>query len=123
MGEVDKLIDMQKRLMDHIPHGHVIKPEHQGTVIAAMGLIEEALEYLNSIGFKSWRPVPLPREEQLEELTDQLFFFLEEVVFSGFSWKEVEEEYARKWNVNMERYRKAKEGDFSWDERGKKEGL
>ena len=118
-----ELLSMQRDLMAKIPHGHKIKDEHQALVVAGFGLIEEVLEYLNSIGFKSWRPNPLPRENQLEELTDQLFFFLEEVILSGFTWGEVTEQYKKKHAENLERYERAKQGDFGWDLRGKKEGL
>lgn len=117
------LLDKQRVLMDHIPHGHVIEQDKQASVVAGYGIIEETLEYLNSIGFKSWRPNPLPQELQLEEITDILFFYLELVLFSAFSWEDIEAEYHRKWEVNMERYRKAKKGDYSWDDRGKEEGL
>lgn len=120
---MERIIEKQKELMSHIPHGHIIKSGHQALVVAACGVIEEVMEYLNSIGFKSWRPNPLPKGEQLEELTDIVFFVAELIILSGFSWAEVEEEYVRKWKVNLERYRRAKEGDFRWDLRGKKEGL
>lgn len=118
-----ELLDKQKELMAHVPHGHTIKDDHQATVVAACGIIEEVMEYLNAIGFKSWRPNPLSREEQLEELTDIHFFVAELDILSGFTWEQIKQEYDRKWEINMERYRKAKEGDFSWDKRGEKEGL
>jgi len=114
---MDDLIEKQKQLMDHIPHKHLVKPDHQGSVVSALGIIEETMEYLNSIGFKSWRPNPLPRQNQLEKLTDILFFYLELVIMSEFSWPEVVQEYHRKWEVNMDRYKRAREGDFSWDKR------
>jgi len=114
-----ELLDKQKELMSHIPHGHIIKDGHQATVVAACGLIEEVMEYLNAIGFKSWRPNPLSREAQLEELTDIHFFLAELDILSGFTWEQITQEYDRKWEVNMERYRKAKEDDYSWDKRDK----
>ena len=120
---MEKLIEKQKELMANIPHGHIIKDEHQAQVISALGIIEETMEYLNAIGFKTWRPNPLPRSEQLEEACDILFFYLELLITGGFSWAEIEAEYARKWKENMERYRRAKEGDYDWDKRGNKEGL
>lgn len=120
---MEYLLDKQKLLMAHIPHGHMIQQDKQGSVVAGYGIIEETLEYLNSIGFKTWRPNPLPEEKQLEEIADVLFFYLELIILSGFPWEKIEAEYHRKWEVNMERYRKAKEGDFSWDDRGQKEGL
>lgn len=117
------LLEKQKLLMSHIPHGHVIKEEHQPRVVAGMGIIEEVLEYLNAIGFKSWRPDPLTLDDQLEELTDILFFYLELVLLSGFSWGHVVRRYDRKWEENMERYRRAKEGDYGWDKRAEKKSL
>ncbi len=123
ISSMNELLEKQRALMAHIPHGHVIKDQHMGQVVAAIGIIEETLEYLNSIGFKSWRPNPLSEAEQLEEITDILFFYLEAVIFSGFSWEQVVDEYHRKWEVNMQRYRYSKKGDFSWDKRGEKEGL
>lgn len=120
---VDEMICMQKVLMDHVPHGHVIKPDHQGIVVAACGLIEEVMEYLNSIGFKSWRPNPLPKESQLEELTDIIFFVLELIILSGFTWEEIRKEYGRKWAVNMKRYEDASKDVWGWDDRAHKEGL
>lgn len=117
------LIEKQRYLMSKIPHGHVVKPEHQARVMAGLGLIEETLEYLNAIGFKTWRPNPLPREDQLEELTDILFFYLEQVILSGFSWEEVEQEYHRKHAINLQRYEDAKEGNYEWDKRKEKKSL
>jgi len=118
---IEHLLEMQKQLMEVIPHEHKIKDEHQGTIVAAVGLVEEVMEYLNAIGFKSWRPNPLSREAQLEELTDIWFFVLELVILSGFSWEEIKQEYYRKHTENLERYRRAKEGDYGWDNRGKGE--
>lgn len=116
--DIGKLAKMQRELMDVVPHEHKVKDEHQGAVVAAFGIIEETLEYLNSIGFKSWRPIPLSREAQLEEFTDVLFFYLELGILGGFSPAEVEEQYIRKWGENMQRYEKGKKGDYSWNHRG-----
>jgi len=72
-------------------------PEELGRqLISAFGVIEETIEYLNTIGKK-------PRKEKLEEITDILFFYLELVLLGGFSWAEIEEEYIRKHAVNLER--------------------
>jgi len=79
-------------------------------LVSAYGIIEEAIEYMNSLKTGT-------RAEQLEELTDGLFFYLEQVLLSGFTWEEVEAEYKRKWEVNMDRYRRAKAGDYDWDKR------
>ena len=178
-GGISELLDMQKHLMDEVPH------ELKGTaalrMIAGVKVMEILFKYLNSTGHKPWRPEPLPEEmqqeyleelktqafmmgsihenkvfdhvsfaddtkhffrqlvsaygvieetleylgsltggtkaEQLEELTDILFFYLEQVLLSEFTLEEVEVEYKRKWEVNMDRYRRAKMGDYSWDKR------
>jgi len=120
---IAKLFDMQKDLMEKVPHHHRIRDEHQATVVASLGIIEEVMEYLNTIGVKSWRPNPLPQEEQLEEITDILFFFLELILLSGFKWDQITEQYKKKHAINLERYRKAIQGNFDWDLRGVKKGL
>lgn len=79
-------------------------------LISSYGIIEETLEYLDSL-------VGHTRAERLEELTDILFFYLEQVILSEFDWAEVEEEYVRKHAVNLKRYEDAKKGDYSWDKR------
>jgi len=115
---MEHLITKQKQLMVKVPHGHTIKSEQQGLVVAACGVIEETMEFLNAIGFKSWRPNPLPAEAQLEELTDIMFFYLELIILSGFSWDQVRAEYDRKHAINLERYERAKKGEYEWDKRG-----
>lgn len=82
----------------------------QRRMISAFGIIEESAEYLDSVASKN-------EGDQLEELSDMLFFWMEQLIMSGFTWEQIEKEYARKWAVNMERYRKGKENDFSWDKR------
>lgn len=82
-------------------------------MVSALGVIEEMIEYLNSLADGS------SRQRRLEELVDVFFFYLEQVILGEFSWDEVEKEYVRKWDVNMERYRRAKEGDYEWNHRGK----
>lgn len=119
---MEELIEMQRQLMFRVPHGHVISEEHQSRVVAAVGVIEETIEYLGAIGFKSWRPIPLPADLQLEELADILHFFLELIILSGFSWAEVVAGYHKKHAVNLQRYESANKGEYSWDDRGKKEG-
>ncbi len=79
-------------------------------LISAFGVIEETLEYLNC-------PRDKDEAHRLEEVTDILFFYLETVILSEFTAEQVVEEYIRKHAVNLERYRKAKEGDYSWDRR------
>ena len=83
-------------------------------LVSVFGIIEESIEYLNTIGKKT-------RQESLEEITDILFFYLELVLLGGFSLEEIEDQYVRKHAVNLERYRRAKEGDYGWDDRGKGE--
>ncbi len=80
-------------------------------LISALGVIEESLEYLNAVDAGT-------REEQLEEVTDILFFYLECMILGGFSWAEIEEEYVRKHAVNLKRYEDAAKGDHRWDKRG-----
>ena len=118
---INKLLEMQKQLMEQVPHS--ISVDTARRMVAGLGVIEETLEYLNSTGHKPWRPNPQPKEEQLEEITDILFFYLELVIMSGFSWQEIEQEYVRKWGINLKRYEDAKRGNYEWDDRGKKEGL
>jgi len=117
------LVAMQRYLMTKVPHRHEVQPDIQSRVVSGLGLIEETLEYLNAIGFKSWRPEPLSPSQQLEELVDILFFYLEMVILSGFTVDEVFDAYNKKWEVNLDRYEKASRGDYSWDKRGGKEGL
>ena len=119
MPEMDELFEMQKLIMEVVPGGDI--PEamaHQ--VTCGLGVIEETLEYLNSIGRKPWRPNPLPPEKQLEELTDILHFYLELIIRSPFDWEQVVEAYPKKHEENLERYRRGKEGDYSWDDKGEK---
>lgn len=101
-------------------HNRGFKPSLEGKeyedwtrkLISGFGIIEETLEYLESLEKAT-------KGNQLEEITDVLFFYLELVILGGFSWAEIEEEYIRKWDVNMERYRRAKEGNYSWNHRDK----
>lgn len=116
-----ELLEMQQDLMSKIPHGHMIPPELIPRVVAGLGIIEETLEYLNTLGVKSWRPYPLPKPKQIEELVDGLFFHLEMMIFSEFTIEEIVAEYKRKHAVNLDRYKRAKCGDWSWDDRGKGE--
>jgi len=118
---MEKLLAMQADLMEKVPHG--ISELTARRMVAGLGLIEEVIEYLNSTGHKPWRPVPLSEEDQLEEITDVLFFYLELVLLSEFPWHRIVERYISKHAENLERYRRAKEGDYGWDKRGEKEGL
>ena len=80
-------------------------------LISGYGIIEETLEYVNSLSDGSGRA------HQLEEFTDILFFYLEQMILGGFSWAEIEEEYVRKHAVNLKRYEDSAKGDWSWDKR------
>ena len=118
---MEELLQKQKILMDAIPS---VPTTEEGIkrMVSSLGIIEEVLEYLGALGsegFKKWRGGPLPREKQLEELGDILFYYLELITLSGFTWEEIVQEYHRKWKVNMKRYELASKGDFSWDKRGK----
>ena len=115
---VDELLSMQKQLMDKVPHELPSTVIHQ--MATGLGIIEETLEYLNAIGRKPWRPDPLPREAQLEEITDILFFYLELIIQSGFFWDEIVAEYKRKHAINLKRYEDGAKGDYSWDDRAMK---
>ena len=112
---------MQRALMEKVPHD--VRPDVERIRTSVFGIIEEALEYLNSLGHKPWRPNPQPRNEQLEEFTDMFFFILELKIQSGFTWDEILTEYERKHAVNLKRYADAKEGDFTWDKRSEKRAL
>lgn len=83
-------------------------------LVSVLGVIEEATEYLNSLLDGS------SRAHRLEEITDVIFFFMELMLLDAFTWSEIEEEYHRKWKVNMKRYEDGAKGDFAWDKR--KEG-
>lgn len=123
MHSFEELLSAQDELAKLVPHGHKITDNCLPSVVAGIGVVEETLEYLNAIGFKTWRPNPLPRGEQLEELVDILHFFLELINFSGFSWEEVEREYWRKNAINRKRWADAKVNDYQWDKRSEKENL
>jgi len=121
MEPMKLLLGMQQLLMNIAPKG--LTPEASARVTAGLGLIEETLEYLSSTGWKPWRPNPLSREAQLEELTDILFYYMELILLSGIDWYEIMEEYKRKHQENLQRYEKAKVGDYSWDHRSERKEL
>ena len=118
---MDRLLEMQKIIMEKVPHD--LSPEKTRLITAGMGVIEETLEFLNSVGRKPWRPDPLPQEKQIEELADILHFYLELILLSGFSWERIVEEYPRKHAINLKRYLDGDKGDFSWDDRAEKREL
>ena len=122
MDSIQELFELQKEIMERVPGGDT--PEvmaHQ--ITCGLGVIEETLEYLNSIGRKPWRPNPLPPEKQKEELVDMLHFYLELIIRSPFDWEDIVIEYKRKHAINLKRYEKGKAGDYSWDKRGEKREL
>jgi len=121
MNDMDKLLEMQKVLMKHVPYRISDKTVTQMTT--GLGIIEETLEYLNAIGRKPWRPRPLHRGHQLEEVTDILFYYLELILLSGFTWDDIVIEYNRKHAINLKRYEDGAKGDFSWDDRATKKEL
>ena len=122
MDDIETLLEMQAEIMAHVPGGDT--PERMAhQITCGLGIIEETMEYLNSIGRKPWRPQPLPRGAQLGELVDILHFFLELIIRSGFSWAETMEAYKAKHQENLQRYEKAKAGDYSWDKREEKREL
>lgn len=186
--DVDKLLGMQRNLMEQVPHD--VRPDVLPRMVMAIATIDKLLLYLTSLGHKPWRPNPLSEEEQrkrldnllacvetynwsndvtmpvcdaafsqapdqeltrrklvstlgiieeaieyfqadisstktraekLEELTDELFFYLEQVALGGFTPEEIESEYIRKHAVNMKRYEDGKRGEWGWDQRQKGE--
>jgi len=121
VGRIEHLLNMQSELMVKAPGE--LTPVATDRAIAGLGLIEEVLEYLNSTGWKPWRPNPLPREMQLEELTDILFYYLELILLSDIDWSEIVVEYKRKHQENLQRYEKGAKGDFTWDKRKEKREL
>jgi len=85
-------------------------------LISVLGVIEEVIEYFDAAYLHLTTDAD-NKGNQLEEITDILFFYLELVAMSGFTLDQIEKEYKRKHAVNLERYRRAKEGDFRWDKR------
>lgn len=119
---IQELFALQQEIMEKVPGGDV--PEQMAhQITCGLGIIEETMEYLNSIGRKPWRPQPLLPSQQLEEIVDILHFFLELVLRSGFTWPQVVEVYKIKHRENLQRYEKGKAGDYSWDKRGEKREL
>ncbi len=87
-------------------------------LISMFGIIEEAIEYVDSTMDPNKTPA-----DHLEELTDGLFFQLEQIAMSGFTLDEIEAEYDRKHAVNLQRYADAEKGNWDWDKRGETNGL
>lgn len=119
----DKLMDAYDYLglliRDHVspPYcGPGIAQTQLRRKVSIFGIMEECLEYSAETDRDKAGPM-------LEEITDILFFYLELVLLSGFTWPDIVTEYHRKHAVNLERYKRGKEGDYGWDNRGEKEGL
>lgn len=110
LSAVDRLSGMHRGAL-HV--GPLVTTEESRRLVSALGVIEETLEYLEVT------EQPPDRQKQLEEITDVLFFYLELVVLGEFSWAEIEKEYVRKHAVNLDRYRRAKKGNYSWNHRDK----
>ena len=106
-AEVDNLVRIHEK---HITTVGQVPGAESRRLISALGIIEETLEYLNAVDSGT-------KAEQLEEVTDILFFYLESVILGGFSWAEIEEEYVRKHAVNLKRYEDAAKGNWEWDKR------
>jgi phosphoribosyl-ATP pyrophosphohydrolase len=91
----------------------VLVPELESRrLISAFGIIEEALEYLEAEERKT-------RADALEEITDGLFFYLEQLILGGYEWHEIEEQYVKKHAINLKRYEDGKKGNYEWDHREK----
>ena len=116
---IQELFVLQKEIMEKVPGGDI--PEDMAhRITCGLGIIEETLEYLNSIGRKPWRPQPLSPDKRIEELCDILHFFLELILRSGFTWEQLVNRYKEKYRENLQRYEKGARGDFSWNNRAEK---
>lgn len=122
---LDTLVHLHERYQE--PSDNVIDDVGSRVIVSSFGGIEEVLEFLDSWTSFSLYSNPAQRsterQHMLEELTDELFFFLERMILVDFSWEEIITEYHRKWEVNMKRYADAKKGDYDWDKRAEKSGL
>ena len=87
-------------------------PKLNRLMVSSLGIIEESIETFNES-----QASPIDRPAMLTEQTDMIFFYLEMMIELGFTWKDIQEEYYRKWEINMKRYSDALKGDFSWDRR------
>lgn len=101
--EVDTKVDANGKRID-TPQTRLL--------VSTFGTLEEALEF--------YRASVDNADNKLEEITDELFFFMEKMILSGFTWEQVVQEYHRKWAVNIKRYEDAEKNDFSWDDRSRK---
>ena len=122
LDSMEEVITMQRELEDVVPGGQPTE-EMYHQVTCGLGIIEETLEYLNALGRKPWRPIPLSDDQQLEELCDILHFFAATIIRSKFSWYQIVKRYESKHQENLDRWERGKEGDYSWDKRSEKEEL
>jgi len=81
---------------------------------AAYGSIEETIETLNGF-YKD--------TNTLEEITDQLFYWMEQAIITGFTPDQIQTAYKAKHEINIKRYTSLKSGDTSWDDRDEKQEL
>lgn len=98
------------------------------TLVSTFGAIEESIEFYNTqeditrlyaqkVDEFTDSMMKESKQHRVEELTDELFFFLERMILAGIDWGAIINEYHRKWTVNMKRYADAKANNFEWDKR------
>lgn len=80
---------------------------------SCLGIIEETLEFIDN----------KDSDNELEELADILFFYLEAVIGSKFTVQQILDRYVTKHAENMARYASLAKGDTSWDLRAAKDRL
>ncbi len=106
IDDIDCYIDMDSKKVD---------TTKTRLLVSTFGTLEESLEF--------YRASVNGDSNTLEEITDELFFFMEKMILSGFTWEQIIQEYHRKWAVNIKRYEDAEKNDFSWDDRSRKSEL
>lgn len=109
----EQLFSLQQEIIDAIPHE--LRPGSVPSVVAALGLYEEVAEILDVVSWKVWRQNKWDKTKLVEELSDALHYITELCILNGVSAADLSEGYCRKHDVNLERYRKADMGDFSFD--------
>lgn len=103
---IDQLTEFQSKLMEvlDVPHTEGLPFYLQPSFREAMiGCAQEALETHEAAGAmtKPWKSTSV--EDVKEELIDVLFYWLEAVVISGLSPKEIESIYLAKYLKNLKR--------------------
>ena len=86
-------------------------------------LVIRTMVFMNTIGFKSWRPDRLSKEKQLEEFAKMTILYAQLLILNISSLDNLVAEYDKKWEINKQRWAKANEGNFDWDHRDTKESL